>query len=140
MTDHNRTECVKAVEDLLIAMNQVSDTGVDLTLDAVKSMFTEDCEMVLNNQFICKGHDGLLEHSKDIRKKLRSWRFNLPFERTVVENGEVFVYYTCDTVSHDGTQGRVYDMCIYSTRNGKISGVCEVVHFEGHQVDLDTLS
>lgn len=54
--------------------------------------------------------------------------------------GEVFVYYTCDTVGHDGTQGRVYDMCLYTTLGRKISGICEVVHFEGQQVELDSFS
>lgn len=138
MTDTDRSEAVHAVEKLLAAMNRVCDTGVDLTMADIEDMFTADCAMTVNGGFICKGHEGLLLHSRDISAKLQSWHFNLPFERTVVEGGEVFTYYTCDVIAHDGSPGKVFDMCIYSVRDGRISGICEVVHFEGKAVQLDS--
>ena len=138
MTDANRNDALNAVAKLLTAMNEVCETGVGLTIADIEEMFTADCEMTVNGTFICKGHEGLLLHSRDIGDKLQTWHFNLPFERTVVEGGEVFVYYTCDVTGHDGSPGKVFDMCIYSVRNGKISGVCEVVHFEGQTVRLDS--
>lgn len=138
MTNEDRDGAIAVVESLLKKMNHISDTREVMTLSDIQQLFTNDCEMVLNNTPICKGHDGLLLHSNDITKKLKSWHFNLPFDRTVVEAGQVFVYYTCDTEGLDGARGRAYDMCIYSVQDGKISDVCEVVHFSGYDPELDS--
>lgn len=135
-----REEKVAAVERLLTAMNAIAETGVPMTAAQIESLFTEDCRMVLNGQTICEGHAGLLAHARDIQNKLRHWRFNLPFDRTVVEGEDVFVYYSCDTQAHDGSRGRVHDMCIYAVRDGRIRDVCEVVHFAGHEISLDSFT
>jgi hypothetical protein len=133
-----REEKVAAVERLLTAMNAIAETGVPMTAAQIESLFTEDCRMVLNGQPICEGHAGLLAHALDIQNKLRHWRFNLPFDRILVEGEDVFVYYTCEMLARDDSRGRVYDMCIYAVRDGRIRDVCEVVHFAGHQVSLDS--
>ena len=140
MHEATRAEKISVVEKLLTTMNEICETGVPMTAEQGGELFTDDCRMVLNGQLLCEGRHNLVLHGQDIQKKLKKWRFNLPFERSVVEGGEVFVYYTCDTIAHDGTQGRVYDMCIYSIRDGRICNICEVVHFEGHQVDLESFA
>lgn len=139
-TETSREEKVAAVERLLTAMNTIAETGRPMTLTQIESLFTEDCRMVLNGQPACQGHAGLLAHSHDIQNKLRHWHFNLPFNRTVVEGEDVFVYYSCDTLAADGSRGRVYDMCIYAVRDGRIRDVCEVVHVAGHQLSLNSFT
>lgn len=135
-----RAEKLAVVEKLLTTMNTICVTGIAMTSEQAADLFAEDCRMELNGQLLCEGRHNLMLHGRDIQAKLKTWHFNLPFERTVVEGEDVFVYYTCDTVAHDGTQGRVHDMCIYSVRDGRISGICEVVHFGGHRVDLESFS
>lgn len=138
VTPEERSASVGVVEALLQCMNAISSDGIPFTMDTVKSLFTADCKMTLNGAVLCQGHEGLLLHANDITAKLHSWRFNMPFQRTVVEPGEVVTYYTCDTVGLDGATGRAYDMAIYSLRDNRISGICEVVHFSGHDVSLDS--
>ena len=137
MSEVSRKSKVLAVERLMKTLNTISDTGKSMTMEQIKTLFTSDCHMTFNGEAMCEGYDGLLAHSLDIEKKLKTVHFNLPFLKTVVEGENVLTYYTCDTVGHDDTKGTVWDMCIYSVREGKISAVCEVVHFAGQQVELE---
>ncbi|MGD9711635.1 MAG: hypothetical protein AB7V46_06150 [Thermomicrobiales bacterium] len=140
MSEATRAEKLAVVEKLLETMNAICETGVPMTPEQGEALFTDDCRMTLNGQLLCQGRHNLVLHGRDIQKKLKKWHFNMPFERTVVEGEDVFVYYTCDTLAHDGAQGRVYDMCIYSVRGGRIRDICEVVHFGGHQIDLESFT
>ena len=137
MNSNERAATVQAVHNLFIWLNEMSASGGEIKLADVQRIFTADTTMTLNNRFICRGHEGQLQHSRDLMKKTKFLRFNLPFEQTIVEGDSVVGYYTCDFVSRDGVTGRVYDMCIWTVRDGKIASILENVVFEGQQVEVE---
>jgi len=126
-----REEAIRTVYRLYDWLNGLSGTDTEITLGDIEQLFAPDAPMTLNNQRICHDHATHLKHARDLQANMATWRFNTPFERVVVEEDQVVGYYTADFVRRDGRVGRMYDLSIFTVRDGKIAGILENVFFEG---------
>ncbi len=131
-----RDEKLAAVYRLFTWANQMDETGEDPKIEDIQKIFAPIAPMTLNGQPICHDHNSHLEHSRDLKKLMSRWKFNMPFERAVVEGDQVVGYYTVDYEDHQGRKGRMLDMCIFTVTDGKISGILENVIFEGQGIDI----
>lgn len=138
MREMTREEKVQTVHNLFIWLNRMSETKGPITIEDVAKVYTDDTVMTLNNRFICRGLEGQRQHSQDLIDKTQWFRFNLPFDKTIVEGDTVVGYYTCDFVSKEGVTGCVYDMCIWELKDGRIASILENVVFEGQQVAVES--
>lgn len=136
MSSSDRAAAIQAVHNLFIWLNEMSATQGKMTLADIERLYTPDATMTLNNRFICSGHEGHLLHSQDLQNKMEWFRFNLPFERTIVDGDTVVGYYTCDFLSKEGVRGRAYDLCIWTLKDARISSILENVIFEGQEISV----
>lgn len=137
MSDQDRESVLQSVHNLFIWFNAISGTDKEVTMEDVARLYTEDATMVFNNRLICKGIEGNYLHCLDLKNQLKSWKFSVPFNITVVEGNTVAGYYTNEFTTLDGKRGTAYDMCIWTVRDGKIASITEVVVHEGADVILE---
>lgn len=133
-----RRQAVQTVYNLFDWLNGYSGKDAEMTLADMQRLFTPDAVMTLNGRAICQGLEGHLMHSRDLQNKMKSWRFNTPFEKVVVEGDTVVGYYTVDFVAKDGTRARAYDMCFWTVKDGKIASTLENVIFAGKDLDIES--
>lgn len=133
-----REEKLDAVYRLFRWLNRVAETGEEMKIEEIKSIFTEPAPMTLNGESICHDHATHFQHALDLQSQMAKWRFNIPFEREIVEGDQVVGYYTVDYEDKAGRKGRMLDLCIFTVRDGKIAGILENVHFEGQDLDIES--
>lgn len=131
-----RQRAVQAVHNLYVWLNQLSGTERRMTLADMERLFAEQAPMVVNNRPICRDRAGHLLHGQDLLTNMRSWHFNLPFERTIVEGNQVVGYFTVDFIAKDGSAGRIHDICIFTVQDGKIAGILENVVFDRQAIEI----
>ncbi|MBP7338913.1 nuclear transport factor 2 family protein [Niveispirillum sp.] len=131
-----RDEKLETVYRLFRWANHVGETGAEMRLEDIEGIFAAHAPMILNGRPICHDHASHFRHAQDLRAQMATWRFNIPFERTVVEGDQVVGYYTVDFTDHAGARGRFYDLCIFTVRDDRIAGILETVHFEGEALDI----
>jgi ketosteroid isomerase-like protein len=140
MNPITRDQTVQAVHNLFIWLNGFSGTDKAMTLTDIERLFAPDAPMTLNGRHICSSRQDHLRHGQDLQAKMKSWRFNVPFERTLVEGNTVVGYYTVDFVSREGVKSRAYDLCIWTVEHGKIASVLENVIFEAAAIDVKSFA
>lgn len=133
-----REEKVAAVYRLFNWLNRIAETGEPVKIDQIREIFTPAAPMTLNGRPICNDHATHFQHARDLHAQMAKWRFNIPFEREIVEGDQVVGYYTVDYEDKNGKKGRMLDLCIFTVTDGKISGIIENVHFEGQDLDIES--
>jgi len=133
-----REEKLETVYRLFNWLNRVAETGEEMKIAEIEAIFAPEAPMYLNGQMICHDHATHFQHALDLQSQMARWRFNIPFEREIVEGDQVVGYYTVDYEDKSGKTGRMLDLCIFTVREGKIAGILENVHFKGQGLDIES--
>lgn len=133
-----REEKLETVYRLFRWLNQVAETGEEMKIEKTRSIFTPKAPMILDGRLVCYDHDTHFQHALDLKNQMATWRFNIPFEREIVEGDQVVGYYTVDYETKEGQKGRMLDLAIFTLKDGKIAGILENVHFEGQSLDIES--
>ncbi|KQX23430.1 MULTISPECIES: nuclear transport factor 2 family protein [unclassified Sphingomonas] len=135
-----REQKLEAVYRLFRWLNRVGSTGEDMTLAHIAAIFTPRAPMYLNGDIICHDHATHLQHALDLRAQMAKWRFNIPFERVVVEGDNVVGYYTVDFEDKTGKKNRMYDFCFFTVEDDRISSILETVYFSEQPLDIKSFA
>lgn len=133
-----RDEKLAAVYRLFEWANRVGETGEDMKFEHIQQIFAPVAPMTLNGTPICHDYETHFQHALNLKENMTKWRFNIPFEREIVEGNQVVGYYTVDYEDKEGKPGRMLDMCIFTVEDGKIAGILENVIFEGQQIEIES--
>ncbi|MEM6831989.1 MAG: hypothetical protein AAF562_00065 [Pseudomonadota bacterium] len=133
-----REQKLDAVYRLFKWLNSVAETGEAMKIEDIRAIFTDKAPMMLNGQKICYDHATHFKHALDLQSQMAKWRFNIPFEREIVEGDQVVGYYTVDYEDKAGRVGQMLDLCIFTVSDNKISSITELVHFDGQNLDIES--